>query len=40
MRGGDLIMSHNDIPVQPLLLNISQTANLVPEGAIAGHRSH
>jgi hypothetical protein len=24
--------SHNDIPVQPLLLNISQTANFVPEG--------
>ncbi len=31
-RRGDLIMSHNDVPVQPLLLNISQTANFVPEG--------
>ncbi|HYM86224.1 MAG TPA: LPS assembly lipoprotein LptE [Pseudoxanthomonas sp.] len=31
-RRGDLIMSHNDIPVQPLLLNVSQTANFVPEG--------
>ena len=30
-RRGDLIMSHNDIPVQPLLLNISQTASFVPE---------
>jgi len=31
-RRGDVIMSHNDIPVQPLLLNVSQTANFVPEG--------
>jgi hypothetical protein len=31
-RRGDLIMSHNDVPVQPLLLNISQTANFLPEG--------
>ena len=31
-RRGDLIMSHNDIPVQPLLLNVSQTASFVPEG--------
>jgi hypothetical protein len=31
-RRGDLIMSHNDIPVQPLLLNISQSANFVAEG--------
>ena len=31
-RRGDIIMSHNDIPVQPLLLNISQTASFVPEG--------
>ena len=30
-RRGDLIMCHNDIPLQPLLLNISQTANFVPE---------
>jgi Lipopolysaccharide-assembly len=31
-RRGDVIMSHNDIPVQPLLLNVSQTASFVPEG--------
>jgi hypothetical protein len=31
-RRGDIIMSHNDIPVQPLLLNVSQTASFVPEG--------
>jgi hypothetical protein len=31
-RRGDLIMSHNDIPAQPLLLNIGQSANFVPEG--------
>jgi hypothetical protein len=31
-RRGDLIMSHNDVPVQPLLLNVSQTSNFVPEG--------
>jgi hypothetical protein len=30
-RRGDLIMSQNDIPVQPLLVNISQSANFVPE---------
>jgi len=30
-RRGDLIMSHNDVPAGPLLLNISQTANFVPE---------
>lgn len=30
-RRGDIIMSHNDIPVQPLLLNVSQTASFVPE---------
>ena len=32
VRRGDVIMSHNDIPVQPLLLNITQTASFVPEG--------
>lgn len=30
-RRGDLIMCHNDIPLEPLLINISQTANFVPE---------
>jgi hypothetical protein len=30
-RRGDLIMSHSDVPIQPLLLNISQSANFVPE---------
>ena len=31
-RRGDLIMSHTDVPVQPLLLNVSQATNFVPEG--------
>jgi len=31
-RRGDLIMSHDDVPAAPLLLNIGQTANFVPEG--------
>ena len=31
-RRGDVIMSTSGIPVQPLLLNISQSANFVPEG--------
>jgi hypothetical protein len=31
-RRGDLIMSHNDVPADPLLLNVSQTASFVPEG--------
>ena len=31
-RRGDLIMSHNDVPADPLLLNVSQSANFVPEG--------
>ena len=31
-RRGDLIMGHNDVPVAPLLLNVSQAANFVPEG--------
>jgi hypothetical protein len=31
-RLGDLIMSHSDVPSQPLLVNISQDANFVPEG--------
>jgi len=31
-RRGDLIMSHEDIPAAPLLLNIGQQSNFVPEG--------
>ncbi|MEX2175219.1 MAG: LPS assembly lipoprotein LptE [Pirellulaceae bacterium] len=31
-RRGDLIMSQNDVPAEPLLLNVSQAANFVPEG--------
>ncbi len=31
-RRGDLIMSHDDVPAAPLLLNIGQAANFVPEG--------
>jgi hypothetical protein len=31
-RRGDLIMSHTDIPIQPLLLNVGQVTNFVPEG--------
>jgi len=31
-RRGDLIMSHADVPVQPLLVNVSQATNFVPEG--------
>lgn len=30
-RRGDVIMSHDDVPAAPLLLNIGQTANFVPE---------
>jgi len=30
-RRGDLIMTQNDVPAAPLLLNIGQTANFVPE---------
>jgi hypothetical protein len=30
-RRGDIIMSHDDIPAAPLLLNIGQSANFVPE---------
>lgn len=30
-RRGDLIMSNTDVPAEPLLLNISQTASFVPE---------
>jgi hypothetical protein len=30
-RRGDLIMNHNDLPAEPLLLNIGQTASFVPE---------
>ena len=31
-RRGDLIMSHDDVPAAPLLLNIGQSASFVPEG--------
>jgi hypothetical protein len=31
-RRGDLIMTHTDVPVQPLLLRVSQATNFVPEG--------
>jgi hypothetical protein len=31
-RRGDLIMSHEDVPAAPLLVNIGQQANFVPEG--------
>ena len=31
-RRGDLIMSHDDVPAAPLLVNIGQQANFVPEG--------
>ena len=31
-RRGDIIMSHEDIPAGPLLVNIGQQANFVPEG--------
>src|SRR6267142_5700529 len=31
-RRGDLIMSHDDIPAAPLLVNLGQQANFVPEG--------
>jgi hypothetical protein len=31
-RRGDLIMSHEDVPAAPLLVNIAQQANFVPEG--------
>lgn len=30
-RRGDLIMSHNDVPLPPILLNVSQAENFVPE---------
>lgn len=30
-RRGDLIMNHNDIPLPPILLNVSQAANFLPE---------
>ncbi|HEY2413088.1 MAG TPA: LPS assembly lipoprotein LptE [Pirellulaceae bacterium] len=30
-RRGDLIMSHNDVPASPLLVNLGQQANFVPE---------
>ena len=31
-RRGDLIMSHEDVPAAPLLINLGQQANFVPEG--------
>ena len=31
-RRGDLIMSHEDVPAAPLIVNIGQQANFVPEG--------
>jgi hypothetical protein len=31
-RRGDLIMNHCDVPVQPLLVNVSQATNFVQEG--------
>jgi hypothetical protein len=31
-RRGDLIMSHDDIPAAPLLVNLGQQTNFVPEG--------
>src|SRR4051812_39965135 len=30
-RRGDLIMSHDDVPAAPLLVNLGQQANFVPE---------
>jgi hypothetical protein len=31
-RRGDLIMSHDDIPAAPLVVNLAQQTNFVPEG--------
>jgi hypothetical protein len=31
-RRGDLIMSHDDVPAAPLLVNLGQQTNFVPEG--------
>jgi Lipopolysaccharide-assembly len=31
-RRGDLIMTHEDVPAAPLLVNLGQQANFVPEG--------
>lgn len=31
-RRGDLIMNYSDLPLQPLLVNIGENANFVPEG--------
>jgi hypothetical protein len=39
-RRGDVIMSHEDIPAAPLLLNIGQSANFVPEGGQSLATSH
>lgn len=39
-RRGDLIMSHTDVPVQPLLINVSQATNFVPEGGQSLVTSH
>lgn len=39
-RRGDLIMSHTDVPVQPLLVNLSQSTNFVQEGGQSLVTSH
>ena len=39
-RRGDLIMSHTDVPVQPLLLNVGQATNFVQEGGQSLVTSH
>ena len=39
-RRGDVIMSHDDIPAAPLMLNIGQSANFVPEGGQSLMTSH
>ncbi|QDU25235.1 hypothetical protein ETAA8_02980 [Anatilimnocola aggregata] len=39
-RRGDLIMSHTDIPIQPLLVNVSQATNFVAEGGQSLATSH
>jgi hypothetical protein len=31
-RRGDLIMSHDDVPAAPLVVNLAQQTNFVPEG--------
>ena len=39
-RRGDLIMNHCDVPVQPMLINVSQATNFVPEGGQSLVTSH